>query len=159
MLTGFAPPPAPTCCCGGLDRLLCAGSVLTIGYIAVGIGTDLNGGQRMSPDDSEDPLSKISQQLLDGFPENEVLTVTSPASRFVATSVILCSHFSSRNIITSKFEMCLISPIRTGLSLPEDLQSFGIIVEVVCDLNSVWILPMSVICQNKHYRPFFTKHR
>lgn len=70
MFTGFAPPPAPTCCCGGLDGLLCVGSLLTIEYIAVGIGTDLNGGQRMSPDDSEDPLSKISQQLLDGFPEN-----------------------------------------------------------------------------------------
>lgn len=60
----------------------------------MGIGAELNGGQRMSPDDSEDPLSKISQQLLDGFPENWVLTVTSPASRFVTTSVILFPLFS-----------------------------------------------------------------
>lgn len=63
----------------------------------MGIGAELNGGQRMSPDDSEDPLSKISQQLLDGFPENWVLTVTSPASRFVTTSVILFPLFSQRH--------------------------------------------------------------
>ncbi len=30
-----------------------------------------------------------------------------------------------------------LSPIHTGLKLPDDLQSFVIITEVVCDLNPV----------------------
>ncbi len=32
-----------------------------------------------------------------------------------------------------------LSPIHTGLKLPDDLQSFVIITEVVCDLNPVQI--------------------
>ncbi len=63
----------------------------------------------------------------------------------------ICTHVSANNFWTVRSKSKIIfssdflawmhakSPIRTGLVLPGDLQSFVIIAEVVCDLNPVRI--------------------